>query len=163
MTRRGKWLLGPAVASALFAIACASTIFWLNRDAFTGAGCNHQTQAFEKTVQDSRDWTDQDIPGIGDYLEVHWLGKAASDPCSRAPGPTDWYYQGFIRLRPQDATALQAAKEWVPQAPEEIWPALQPYAPAGPHWLSARNDTAYSGRLHLDPATGILFFSLLHG
>jgi len=164
MTRRGKWFLAFGVTFTLVVAACAGAVFWLDRDADRDqATCTSQVQGFEQTVQDSRKWTEKEIPGIGDYLEVHWLGKPGSDPCSRAPGPTDWYYQGFARLRPQDATALQAAKEWKPQAPEQIWPGLLPYAPATPQWLRARNDTNFRGDLHLDPATGTLFFSLLHG
>ncbi|HZM75326.1 MAG TPA: hypothetical protein VFC19_06345 [Candidatus Limnocylindrales bacterium] len=164
MTRRGKWLLAFGVTSTLIAAACAGAVFWLDRDADrTEANCSSQVQAFEQTVQVSRKWTEKEIPGIGDYLDIHWLGKPASDPCSRAPGPTDWYYQGFVRLRPQDATALRAAKEWKPQAPEQIWPDLMPYAPANPQWLRTSIDTLYHGAIHLDPGTGTLFFSLVDG
>jgi hypothetical protein len=164
MTRRGKWFLAFGITLTLLAAACAGTVFWLDRDAGRQeASCTSGWQAFETTVQDNRKWTEQEIPGIGAYLEVHWLGKALGDPCSRAPGPTDWVYQGFARLRPQDATAFQTARQWQqPQYFEEIWPALLPYAPAMPQWLHAHNDSAYSGDLYFDPGTGTLFFSLVH-
>jgi hypothetical protein len=153
MTRRRKWLLAFGITFTVLAAACAGSIHWLDRDADREeASCTTSWQAFEKSVQDGRKWTDKDIPGIGDYLETHWLGKALGDPCSRAPGPTDWVYQGFIRLRPQDATALRSAKQWRPLVPTEIWPALLPYAPADPRWQ-------YADHVYLDPETDILFFS----
>lgn len=161
MTRRGKWFLAFGVTFTLAIAACAAAVVWLDRDAaHTEADCTSQTEAFSKTVQDSRKWTEKEIPGIGEYLEIHWLGKPASDPCSRAPGPTDWYYQGFVRLRPPDAAVLQTAKDWKPQAPEEIWPGLRPFAPASPQWMRSGNETVYSGLVYLDATTATLFFSV---
>lgn len=164
VTRRGKWFLAIGVALALVTAACAGSVLWLAYDAErTERSCTEQWQAFEKTVQDSRKWTDQEIPGIGDYMKVHWLGKAASNPCSRVPGPTDWSYQGFAQLRPQDAKDLQAGNTWQPQAPAEIWPELLPFAPTNAQWLHTVNHTDYNGDLYLDQGTGTLFFALLHG
>jgi hypothetical protein len=55
--------------------------------------CDQSWHTFEQSVQDSRKWTDADLPGVGDYLKARWQGKAMSDPCSRSDRLA---YQGVI-------------------------------------------------------------------
>jgi hypothetical protein len=164
MTRRGKWLLAAGVTLGLVVVTCGGGALWMAVDADRELrDCTEQYQAVEKTVYESRKWTDKEIPGLGDYLEIRWMQKAAADPCSRIPSPTDWMYQGFAKLRAQDAADLHAGRSWQPKAPETIWPALLPFAPADARWLRTENDTGYHGDLYLDPTRGIAFFALFHG
>jgi hypothetical protein len=62
--------------------------------------CARQLAEDEAEVRTNHEWTEQDLPGLGGYTSVRWQLRAAGDPCSRMPGPTDWHYQGVLRLTP---------------------------------------------------------------
>jgi hypothetical protein len=105
--------------------------------------CETEVAAAKEHVYTAKRWTEADLPGIGDYLEVHYHLTEAGAPCTRGvPGPDDWGFQGLIRLRPEDAEKLAAAYDWVPLAgqelgfgsPAEMWPGLAPFAPVGAGW-----------------------------
>jgi hypothetical protein len=166
MTPRGRGFNGgPAVVAAgvtLLAVAACTS---------SGKSCADNVAAGEAKVRTTT-WEDAaDLPGLGEYTEIHWQVDALGNPCSRAPGPTDWAYQGVVRLRPDDARALAAAYEWQPIAvdppdnPVEVWPALATYVPADAGWL--RSD-AYDElppqikwrRLYFDPDRGVALFVL---
>ena len=111
-------------------------------------------------------WTTDDLPGIGDYREIHWQIRDPGNPCSWVPGPTDWEYQGIVLLQPEDAAALAATYEWAPVTPEQpVWPGLAARAPVGARWLGSEQyseqlDGEYRGSLYLDPGNAVVFFSV---
>jgi hypothetical protein len=142
--------------------------------------CPETLQADEAKVRtDRRQQLTDDLPGIGGYVEIHWQTRAAGDPCSRAPGPTDWRYQGLVLLRPEGVRALADGYDWQPMplspspgayqwdTPAQMWPALLPFAPAEAHWLHSQTyaSTQFEhgrwGDLYLDPTNGMAFFVLL--
>jgi len=144
------------------------------------AGDHHEPSCAAKVkdakVQTERRWTDDDFPGIGDYLEIHWEGLPAHNPCSRASGPIDWEYQGLVRLRPADAKALEQAYDWHPMpahpsgkeyagdTPKQMWPELARYAPSGARWQHSRTYADENllperwGDLYFDPDHDVAFF-----
>ncbi|MFI5911349.1 hypothetical protein [Dactylosporangium sp. NPDC051541] len=182
MIKRGRPLLVVAAVGAFLIVAVSVVVVVsLIRDDVASRACPAQLQADESKVRSDRNWTEMDLPGVGDYAEVHWQLRAAGDPCLRAPGPTDWHYQGVIRLRPEDATALaQGYSDWqsVPvsatpspggyewDTPSQMWSALVPFVPVGVSWshsLSYANTQFQHGRwgdLYLDPDKTVAFFVL---
>src|SRR6185503_3604845 len=107
--------------------------------------CAAQLAEDQAKVRTNREWTEQDLPGLGGYTAVHWQARAAGNPCSRAPGPTDWRYQGVLLLTREDAGELAGRFDWrevaaspspdLLDAPAEMWPALVPFVPDGVRWL----------------------------
>jgi hypothetical protein len=143
-------------------------------DAADGPGCVDQLKKDEAVVRTEHNLDGEDLPGVGDYLEVHWQLHASGDPCLRLLGPTDWKYQDVIVLREADAAALKAAWDWQPvtgptpssshqifATPSDIWPALAEYLAKSARWThSDAYDTAgFSGQnrsVYLDPDHAIL-------
>jgi hypothetical protein len=129
-------------------------------------GCEAEVADANQTVYTAHRWTEADLPGIGDYLEVHYHVTIAGTPCDRGlPAPTDKSYEGLIRLRPADAGKLAAAHDWAPVvpgdefaygAPAGMWAELGPFAPAGPGWL---HSTSYARLKSTGPLRGDLFLS----
>ena len=174
---RGRGWALVAVAGVLIA---AGAVALVRVNAAADRSCAVTLRGDEAKVRTER-WQPltENLPGIGDYVDIHWQTRAAGDPCLRAPGPTDWHYQGLIRLRPEDASALAAGYDWRPvlasappgtyewDTPAQMWPALAPFSPAQPHWLhsqayaSTNFQHAKWGDLYLDPAAGLAFFVLL--
>jgi hypothetical protein len=118
--------------------------------------------AGEPQVRTDHRWTDKDVPGIGDYREIHWQARALGNPCSRVPGPTDWQYQALVQLTPNDAAALAKAGVWQPSAAPPAWPALAALIPAGTSWQH-REEPKGQAELYLDPAHALAFFTLADG
>ncbi|MGK5675663.1 hypothetical protein ACSNOB_22810 [Micromonospora sp. URMC 106] len=114
-------------------------------------GCRKSVREAEAKVRADRWDPPEELPDLGDYPEIHWQARALGDPCSRVPGPTDWAYQGVVRLHPQDARRLAERYDFVPLAagapahlgqgktPADVWPGLQPFVPAGARWLHSRS------------------------
>ena len=122
------------------------------------AGCATQKAADEAAVRTTRWDPPAQLAALGEYVEIHWQARALGDPCSRAPGPTDWSYQGVVKLRPEDAKALAAKPGWQPATPQ-IWPALAEFAPPGAAWQRA--DGADQGPIiYLDAANARALFSI---
>ncbi|MCW6011003.1 hypothetical protein K1W54_41620 [Micromonospora sp. CPCC 205371] len=111
-------------------------------------------------------WTEEDLPGIGQYVEVHWQTRALGNACSRAPGPTDWEYRGVVRMRTEEAQELLAAYEWTVASPVEVWPALRLLVPTDVEWLHSDSYTkalADQGRpadVYLSPDDALVYFAL---
>ncbi|GGN99027.1 hypothetical protein GCM10010112_92450 [Actinoplanes lobatus] len=147
-------VVGGVVAAAAVVGSILAVVGTWQADA-GATDCSEQLAAGQATVHTDRRWTEADIPGVGSYPEIHWQTQAAGNPCSRAPGPTDWRYQGVIRLRPEDATALADRYDWRPvpavipsyseeyefETPNQMWPALVPFVPDGTRWLHSRTWT----------------------
>jgi hypothetical protein len=173
--------IGAAVAAVSVAVVVgvAVVVAGWTRDS-AGPGCPAALQSDEAKVRTDR-WpvlTDE-LPGIGDFVDIHWQLRAAGDPCSRAPGPTDWRYEGVLRLRPEDARALGAGYDWQPvpasaspgtsgfDTPDLMWPALVPFVAPGARWLHSATyagthfQQSKSGDLYLDEANSQAFFVLL--
>src|SRR5690349_12957245 len=120
--------------------------------------CAAEVAAVAQEVHTERRWTEQELPGVGDYLSIHWQGRPLGNPCSRVPGPTDWAYQGVLALRPADVRALAEGYDWQPVDPAEdpmsttpMWPALAQFAPASARWLHSptyRQAHAGGGQVH---------------
>ena len=143
--------IGAAVLAAGLAIAGCSS----------GPSCPEQLKQDESAVRTTHHLDNDDLPGVGDYVEVHWQIRAAGNPCTRAIGPTDWRYQDVIVMREADASALKAAWDWQPvvgatpspgplsgsgattvhhqilATPSEIWPALAGYLPKSAQWTQS--------------------------
>jgi hypothetical protein len=108
------------------------------------------------TVRTDRHWTAADLPGIGDYVDIHWLARYLGDPCGRAPGPVDWEYQGVLALRAPDASYLLSHYDWQPSTVDTMWVQLLPYVASGARWLTATSYNAalpgpQTTQLYLDP------------
>ncbi len=102
-------------------------------------------------------FTDQQVPGIGMYVEVHWQGRALGNRCSRVPGPTDWQYQGLVRLTAPDAAALAKSRAWQPSGAPVAWPALAVLIPAGAAWTAPATSTV---NISFEPNRALVFFTL---
>jgi len=119
--------------------------------------CAEQKAADEAAVRTTRWDPPAQLAALGEYVEIHWQARALGDPCSRAPGPTDWSYQGVVKLRPEDARALAAQPGWQPATPE-IWPALDEFAPPAADWQRADGDQAPT--IYLDAAGAVALFAI---
>jgi hypothetical protein len=122
--------------------------------------CRGSVHAAEAKVRVDRWDPPEELPGLGDYPEIHWQKRALGDPCSWVPGPTDWAYQGVTKLRPQDAQRLAEQYEFLPFAsidqaelghsktPADVWPDLVPFLPTDGRWLHSQsyNDAPSSSR-----------------
>ncbi|MER6754155.1 hypothetical protein ABT235_08260 [Micromonospora echinofusca] len=178
MTRRALVaVLGGSAALLLVVVGCAGVaILTVSDDPDETPACRDSVRAEEAKVRTDRWAPPEDLPDLGDYPEIHWQLRASGDPCSRAPGPTDWAYQGVVRLRPADARTLAQRYGFVPYAPAEpdqppltspadAWPALAPRLPAAPRWLHSRaydeaNPATRWRTAFLDVEHRTLFFTL---
>jgi hypothetical protein len=124
------------VAGATLLAGCTGPV-----EAERPSACQASLQAGEAKVRTERWDPPAELPDLGEYAEIHWQVRAAGEPCGRAPGPTDWLYQGVVQLRPVDAQKLAAQYEWSAVAaspdpndldgPAQMWDALKPFVPAG--------------------------------
>ncbi|GAA4589710.1 hypothetical protein BJY16_008987 [Actinoplanes octamycinicus] len=151
--------------TVLALIACGIPLAWQKRNV---AGCQTEVDAALEHVYTARRWTETDLPGIGDYLEVHYHLTEAGLPCEeRGPEEGDWGYQGVLRLRPADGAALAAAYDWAPLqgqdfrygTPAQMWPGLAPFVPADPGWL---HSDKYARLKSTGEKRGDLFLSADH-
>ncbi|MDT0533365.1 hypothetical protein RM555_30700 [Micromonospora sp. DSM 115977] len=153
MTRRAlvAVLGGSAALLLVVVVGCVgAAIRAVGNDPGDTSECRESVRAEEAKVRTKRWDPPEELPGLGDYLEIHWQVRSLSgEPCGRAPGPVDWAYQGVVRLRPADARTLAQRYDFVPYAPAEpdqapltspadAWPALAPFLPAAPRWLHSR-------------------------
>jgi hypothetical protein len=138
--------------------------------------CQEALRADEAKIRTDRWDPPKDLPGLGDYPEIHWQVRAKGNPCSRGPGPTEWAYQGVVTLRPEDARTMAQRYAFVPydsvdpaefpdSGPADTWPGLVPFLPAEPRWRYSRiyNESEPSTRWRvafLDVERGILLFRL---
>jgi hypothetical protein len=171
------------VTGALVLVGLLGLTLVVQRAASNGAedDCQNKVEAAEAKLRTDRRWTERDIPGIGNYREIHWQVRALGHPCPRAPGPTDYAYQGIVFLRPADAAALARRYDWAPVATSgssgqsdkekpsglsRMSPPLARLAPAGVRWRHseqyAENGVALadSPDLYLDPDHSVAFFTL---
>lgn len=151
-----------AVAGVVLLAACGG-VFWLARaERGQERDCAAQVAAEETKVRTDRHWTAQDVPGIGEYAEIHWQVDHPSFACSRAPGPTDSRYQGIVRLAPADARALAAGYPWTPVTggAVEVWPGLSAYVPPEVRWRrSPAYDAGTRASVQFDPDRALLLFT----
>ncbi|MER6592270.1 hypothetical protein ABT214_10515 [Micromonospora purpureochromogenes] len=164
-TRRVPWLLAAVPILVLLA-ACGGVAWLVGGEVAADRACPDRLAADKAEVRTDRGFPAEHLPGLGDFLDVHWQVDTEANPCSRVLGPTDWMYQGVVRLRPADARALAAAYPWEPATAEPaVWPGLSPYVPAGVRWRhSAAYDEGAAGsrhiELHLDPDRAVALFRL---
>jgi hypothetical protein len=140
-----------AFAGLLSLVALTGCVPFTAEDDGDVAGCRESVRKAEATVYTSRWESAGDLPDLGDYPDIHWQVRALGDPCSRAPGPTDWAYQGVVRLRPADAERLADRYAFEPydtvepttlpdtRTPADAWPALASLLPAQAHWSYSRS------------------------
>jgi len=145
------------------------------------ADCRAQLAAAEAKVRTDHAWSELDLPGVGDYTSAHWQLRALGDPCSRAPGPDDWSYQGVLALQQDDAAVLAGRFPWRPvpatpgavspganglDTPARMWPALVPFVPNGVRWMHSEEyaeTQSFGGRqgdVYLDTKFAVVFFVL---
>ncbi|WP_030486932.1 hypothetical protein [Micromonospora chokoriensis] len=145
-------VLAAATTALLAAGGCVAAGILLLQDSPADVrSCQKSVQAAEAKLRTDRWDPPEELPGLGDYPEIHWQSRALGNPCSLVPGPTDWAYQGVVKLRPEDARALAQQYEFQPYAsvnldelphsssPADAWPALMPFLPAAPRWLYSRS------------------------
>ncbi|BFU46692.1 hypothetical protein KRMM14A1004_49290 [Krasilnikovia sp. MM14-A1004] len=111
------------------------------------AACQQSVHEAEGKLRTDRWDPPSDLPDLGNYPEIHWQAHSLGCPCSRAPGPTDFAYQGVVRLKSDDAARLTKQFEFVPfesldpaslvnlSTPAEVWPELRPHLPSDARWL----------------------------
>ncbi|SCG39915.1 hypothetical protein [Micromonospora coxensis] len=133
-------VLGASLALLIVVGCVAAAIRYVGDDTDETSACRESVQAGEAKVRTERWDPPEELPGVGDYPEIRWQVRAMGDPCTRAPGPTEWAYQGVVTLRPQDARRLAqrygfAAHLPPSPGPADAWPALVPFLPAQPRWL----------------------------
>ncbi|WP_346534481.1 hypothetical protein [Micromonospora sp. DPT] len=163
--RRVPWLLAAVPILVLLA-ACGGVAWLVGEEVAADRACPDQFAADKARIRTERGFPAEQVPGLGDFLDVHWQVDTEANPCSRVPGPTDWRYQGVVRLRPADARALTAAYTWEAAGTEPaVWPGLSAYVPAGVRWRhSTRYDESAAGsrhiELHLDPDRAVALFHL---
>jgi hypothetical protein len=166
------WVVGIVVAIGVVAGAAWLTIAVVDPHP-SRLACADQLKVDESKVRTTRWDPDTDLPDLGLYLDMHWQARALGNPCSRAPGPTDWMYQGVVQLGPEAARSLAGKYEWqavtgVPSsAPSEpqVWPALASFVMADAHWM---HSDAYDAvppqsrwrHLYLDPDHAVALFVL---
>jgi hypothetical protein len=96
-----------AAAAMLLVVGCGAAGFLLiGDDPADVRACQESMDVAEAKVRTDRWDPPEEMPGLGDYPEIHWQVRALGNPCSREPGPTDWAYQGAVKLRPQEARRL---------------------------------------------------------
>lgn len=145
-------VLGASAAMMLLVVVgcVAAAILSVSDDPDEVSACQESVHAGEAKVRTDRWDSPEEMPDLGDYPEIHWQVRALGNPCTRAPGPTDWAYQGVVKLRPEDARRLAERYEFVPYAsvnldelphsssPADAWPALVPFLPTESRWLHSR-------------------------
>ncbi|KUL27127.1 hypothetical protein ADL15_36115 [Actinoplanes awajinensis subsp. mycoplanecinus] len=149
--------------TVLALLACGLPLAWQQK---SDESCDTSVDGANETVYTAHRWTEDQLPGIGDYLEVHYHVTVLGTPCDRnVPGPTDMRYEGLIRLRPADADELAGEYDWKPLpsgatftfgTPDDMWPRLAPFAPAGTTWLHSEQ---YAQTTSTGPLPGDLFLS----
>ena len=152
---------GAAAAMLLVVVGCAAAGFLLiGDDQAETRTCQESVQVGEAKVRTDRWNPPEELPDLGQYPEIHWQLRAPGTPCSRMPGPTDFAYQGVVKLQPEHAQALAKRYDFVPwtslnldelphdRSPADVWPALVPFLPSESRWLHSRsyNETAPSPR-----------------
>ncbi|MEU4775203.1 hypothetical protein [Micromonospora sp. NPDC023644] len=180
MTRRAVLVAvlgGSAALLTLVAGCVGAAILAVGDDPDEAGACRESVRVEEAKVRTDRWAPPEQLPDLGDYPEIHWQLRASGDPCGRAPGPTDWAYQGVVRLRPEDARTLAQRYGFEPYAPAgpdqaphsggpaDAWPALAPFLPAAPRWLHSRsydegNPSTRWRAAFLDVEHRTLFFTL---
>jgi hypothetical protein len=139
------------------------------------SACQASLRADEAKVRTERWDPPTELPDLGEYLEIHWQARAAGDPCDRAPGPTDWRYQGVVKLKPADAKALAEQYDWGaveasadpndPDTPAQLWDALKPFVPADVRWRHSRIYDQEEPQIrwrtfYFDPDRAVAWFAL---
>ncbi|MCG5470509.1 hypothetical protein LADH09A_004459 [Micromonospora sp. LAH09] len=154
MNLRKLLLVAVWTIPALAVLSVGAGFLLLRGDAADRRTCQVAVDAAQSTVRTDRWDPPDELPGLGAYPEIHWQGRPLGNPCSLLPGPTDWAYQGVVRLRPEDAQALAEQYDFVPYAtldpdelpdsaaPTDVWPALAPYLPTQPVWRYSASYTA---------------------
>lgn len=173
--RRGLGLTTVVLALAACGPFDGSPGGGANADA--DADCAAKAKASAAAVHTDHRFTDQQVPGIGTYLDIHWQVRALGNPCSRLPGPTDWQYQALVQLAAPDATSLVKSHGWTPSAAPAAWPALAALIPAGAAWTApaapaaatdqtmatptmAAQTMAAQTTVYFEPNRGLVFFTL---
>lgn len=165
LVRRGPIAAVVAVLVAAGVAGCTEA----GKAAEPPSACQASVQAGEAKVRTERWDPPAELPDLGDYLEIHWQARAAGDPCDRAPGPTDWVYQGVVKLRPDDARKLAEQYEWGAASeldpPGPMWDALKPFVPDGVVWRRSRiydqEEPQIRWRnLSFDPDRAVAWFAL---
>ena len=110
-------------------------------------------------------FTDKDLPGVGAYLDIHWMHRHVDGECSRAPGPIDYQYTALISLTPADARALGARdNDWLAASPD-AQPELAALMPDHSAWVTSQGygdrelQGKYWGTLDLDPNDNLALFT----
>lgn len=171
-------VLGASAAMLLVVVGfIAVAILSVSDDPDEVSACQESVHAEEAKIRTDPWNPPEDMPDLGDYLEIHWQVRALGNSCTRVPGPTDWAYQGVVKLRPEDAQRLAERYEFVPYTsvdlnelpdsttPSDVWPALVPFLPSEPRWLHSRlynegNPSARWRVAFLDVEHQALFFML---
>jgi hypothetical protein len=166
------WIVAIVVAIAAVAGAAWLTIAAVDPHP-SSLPCADQLKVDESKVHTTRWDPATDLPDLGEYFEIHWQAHAVGNPCLRAPGPTDWMYEGVVQLRPDTVRALAGKYEWHsvtdvaslgPDGPQ-VWQALASFVTTGTRWMhsDAYDQAPLQSRwrhLYLDPDHAVAMFVL---
>ncbi len=118
--------------------------------------CVDQLRADEAKVRTTREIITTKLPELGDYEEVHWQTRALGNPCSRAPGPTDWAYQAVVKFEAGDAAKLAATGAWRPLATQSgVARSATPTTSAAPSDAAATTAPSDAAPSSFDPSTQV--------
>lgn len=169
-------------APLVFAVACTTTADPAGiGDARTGGarlpsssspGSSPGSPGSSSTVRTDREPITKRFSALGAFESVHWLGGAHGSPQSRTdlPGPTDYWIEAVVRLRPEDFAALRdrfgGNRNRTPVAAPTARPALRSALPSTGEWVTVPGLTeevlatsGMSGEVRLHPATRTVYVS----
>jgi hypothetical protein len=126
-------------------------------------GCAHGPARMSGQVHATHVWTDRQVPGLGQYRELHWEETVPGAGCRTTRGEVEVY--GVAQLRPEDTRALERRYRWQPGgtgwlSPQAVPRALKVLVPQGTQWRSAEGYAgAPAAGLLLAPGHNLAFFS----
>jgi hypothetical protein len=137
------------------------------------AGCQEPEESVRPTgaekiaaaeVRTDREPIEKRFPQLGAFTGVHWLGGTLGD--DRVPGPSTYFIEAAVELRPEDAAALRQHYAFAPAADPRP-PAQLAGHLGGSGWTSsteldrAVSPSEWGVRVHLRPDRPVAYLSAL--
>jgi hypothetical protein len=108
-----------AVVIVLAAVAVAAVVARERMQAAEVRACLDQLKEYPPQVSTERWFPPEEVTDLGVYTEIHWQTRVQGE-CGVGFSSVRYLYQGVVRLRPEDATAVAKRITQTPQpSPEE--------------------------------------------